>query len=362
VAGGPRPPDPQRRADPAERRARTLFGENNPRHREHLAFFFNALDVWTDEPDIRATFEAFFTTSASQPGIRLFGASTVNLFRSCCERYGTTRGNTRAYSLSDTLLLYATLIHRIHGTADSARRLRQLRNLNAASSDELREENMPKLITEVEEFVQSGSLDALPTFNQNQVADEHGKQEFLAEHPELEPAVQRLEDQPILRGTLASFDLEAATVAPRAEAFEIAFAPEHWPTLTGALLATGEYQHDFPRWDYHIFGAPTRESAWRSVLVARGDRASLTRTRAVLASFLDTLAGSPDPVGAQLEAIVDKFVADRVASAERRESRQAAGSRLRGHADLATASVGERSDEGVGPRCFTPLRKSASPT
>jgi hypothetical protein len=49
-------------------------------------------------------------------------------------------------------------------------------------------------------------------------------------------------------------------------------------------------------------------------------------------------------------------------AARRRESRQAAGSRLRGHADLATASVGERSDEGVGPRCFTPLRKSASPT
>lgn len=55
---------------------------------------------------------------------------------------------------------------------------------------------------------------------------------------------------------------------------------------------------------------------WRAVLVERGDRASLAATRAVLASFLDTLAASPDPVGAQLEAIVDKFVADRVAGAE----------------------------------------------
>jgi hypothetical protein len=300
-----------------ERRAQELFGEDNPRHREHLAFFFDALDVWADEADIRATFEAFFTTSASPPGIRLFGASPqANLFRSCCELYGATRGNVRVFSLTDTLLLYATLVHRIQGTAYVARRLRQLRNLNEASQFELRVQNMPKLIAEVEDFMRSGSLDTLPTFNQNQVADERSKQEFLDEHPELEPAVQRLEDQSILRGTLAAFDLDAATVAPRAAAFEEAFAPEHWPALTGALLATGEYQQDFAGSDYHLFGSPRTESVWRAVLVARGDRAILARTRAVLASFLDTLAASEDPVGAQLEAIVDKFVEDRLARAE----------------------------------------------
>ena len=36
----------------------------------------------------------------------------------------------------------------------------------------------------------------------------------------------------------------------------------------------------------------------------------------MLASFLDTVAASPDPVEAQLNAIIDKFVADRVAGAE----------------------------------------------
>jgi hypothetical protein len=300
-----------------EQRARTLFGEDNPRHREHLAFFFDALDVWTDALGIEATFEEFFTTLASGPGIRLFGASAVNLFRTCCERYGATRGNTRTYSLGDTLLLYATLIHRIHGTEDAANRLRRLRNLNAASSDELREENMPKLITEVAEFMQSGSLDAVPTFNQNQVADEHAKQQFLDGHPALRPAVHRLEDQSILRGTLAAFDLDAATTAPRAAAFEAAFAPEHWQALTGALLAIGEYQRDWPGSDYHEFGSPTNWlRSWRAVLVARGDRAVLARARAVLASFLDMVAASPDPVEAQLQAIVDRFVAERVARSE----------------------------------------------
>ena len=58
------------RGDPPirpERRAQTLFGENNPRHHEHLAFFFDALDVWAKAPGIQATFEDFFTTSTSTP-------------------------------------------------------------------------------------------------------------------------------------------------------------------------------------------------------------------------------------------------------------------------------------------------------
>jgi hypothetical protein len=55
---------------------------------------------------------------------------------------------------------------------------------------------------------------------------------------------------------------------------------------------------------------------WGAVLVDRGDRASLAQPRAVLASFLETVAASPDPVGAQLKTIVDKFIADRVVGAE----------------------------------------------
>ena len=63
--------------------------------------------------------------------------------------------------------------------------------------------------------------------------------------------LSRLEDHSILRGTLAAFDLEPPRSRTRAAAFEAAFAPEHWPALTGALLATGEYQRDYPDSDHH---------------------------------------------------------------------------------------------------------------
>ena len=134
--------------------------------------------------------------------------------------------------------------------------------------------------------MQSGDLASLSTFNQNQVADEAAKRDLRNRQPELAPSLARLEDHTILRGTLAAFDLDDSIEA-RGEAFEAVFEPKHWPALTGALLATGEYQRDYPNSDLHRFGSPTTESVWRLLLVDRGDRVALARVRAVLGNLLD---------------------------------------------------------------------------
>ena len=295
-----------------------MLGEQNPRHREHLTFFSQALDVWVDGPDPRTTFESIFATTPTPGRIRLFGTAdvNVNLFHACCESYGETRGRARTFSLTDTLLLYALLIHRIEGTEDPVRRLRQLRNVNEASQFEMRVQNMPTFINEVREFMRTGSLEALATFNQNQVIDEQAKRAFLAQHPELQATIEQLEDHAILRGTLASFDLEPEAIRTRAAAFEQAFAPEQWPTLTGALLAVGPYQRDDPKSDYHQFGSPTTESVWRTVLVDRGDPVALAPARATLSALLDSVAASPDGVEAHMQATMDEFLAARIAACD----------------------------------------------
>ncbi len=301
-----------------ERRAQALFGEQNPRHREHLTFFFKALDVWVDGLDPRTSFESIFATTPTPGRICLFGTAevNVNLFHACCERYGETRGRVRTFSLTDTLLLYAMLIHRIEDTEDPVRRLRQLRNVNEASQFEMRVQNMPTFINEVTEFMRSGSLEALATFNQNQVIDEQAKRAFLTQHSELQATIEQLEDHAILRGTLASFDLQPETIRTRAAAFEQAFEPERWPTLTGALLAVGPYQRDRPNSDYHQFGSPTTESVWRTVLVDRGDRGALAPARTALSAFLDSVAASLDGVEAHMRATMDEFLAERIAACE----------------------------------------------
>jgi hypothetical protein len=122
----------------------------------------------------------------------------------------------------------------------------------------------------------------------------------------------RLEDHTILRGTLAAFDLDDA-ISARVETFEAIFEPEHWPALTGALLATGEYQRDYPGSDQHRFGSPSTEGVWRLLLVDRGDHDALSRVRSVLGKLLDRVASSPEAAAASLESVAAEFVEEREA-------------------------------------------------
>lgn len=295
-----------------EQRIGRLLTSTNPHCKEHLEFICAAFDSWVEDRTIADVFAEHFKTSIDGEGVRLFGAPSTNLFRTCCERYGETRGTTRLFSLTDTLLLFAVLVHKIHGTDDSSARLRTLRNVNEASQFEMRVQNMPKLVAEVAEFMKHGDLADLKTFNQNQVADEALKRELRGREPELAASLARLEDHTILRGTLAAFDLDTSIEA-RAKAFEAAFDSRLWPVLTGALLATGEYQRGYPNSDLHRFGSPTTESVWRLLLVDRGDRDSLARTRTVVGSLLDRVAASPDDPEASLIAVSEEFITDRTA-------------------------------------------------
>lgn len=296
----------------AEQRVSALLDSSNPRCRDHLTFICAAFDTWVGGAPIGDIFADLFETTADGDGVRLFGATSTDLFHACCEKYGDMRGTTRLFSLTDTLLLFAVLIHRIEDTEDAAARLRTLRNVNEASQFEMRVQNMPKLIRDVAEFMRSGDLTALATFNQNQVADEALKREVRLLHPEVAPALQRLEDHTILRGTLAAFELDSSVEA-RAKAFEAVFTPERWPALTGALLATGEYQRDYPNSDYHRFGSPNTESVWRAILVDRGDRDALARPRMVVGQLLDRVASSHEEPQAVLTTVIDEFIAQRTA-------------------------------------------------
>ena len=290
-----------------EQRISTLLGRSNPRRQEHFEFICAAFDTWVGDVPIADVFAGLFSTSPVGDGVRLFGATSTNLFHACCERYGAARGSTRLFSLTDTLLLLAVLVHRIDKTDDALARLRSLRNVNEASQFEMRVQNMPKFVTEVADFMRTGDLGCLATFNQNQVSDEIAKRELRQSHPELAPSLSRLEDHSILRGTLAAFDLDPS-IETRGKAFESAFEPQHWPLLTGALLSTGEYQRDYPNSNQHRFGSPTTESVWRLLLVDRGDRVALTRIRTVLGLLLDRVAESGDRPEKTLQAISDEFV------------------------------------------------------
>ncbi len=172
-----------------------------------------------------------------------------------------------------------------------------------------RRPNLPTLLADVEAVVVRGDLGAVSRLNANQVQDELLKQEFLGDHPDLEEVVFRLEDHPLLRGTLTAFELDADHLPARAAAFEAAFTDTaHWPLLTGGMLATGDYQRQRPGstgWQFGT-GSAANDTVWRYVFT-NGSRSALASTRAVLAAFLDGLAASGRAVDEHVSTLVEQW-------------------------------------------------------
>jgi hypothetical protein len=172
---------------------------------------------------------------------------------------------------------------------------------------------MPALVKDVVEVIVNGSLDAVTRFSGNQVEDERRKKRFLDASPELADALFRLEDHPILRGTLSAFDFNSDTFRQRAEAFEAVFEDRRqWLGLTGALLTFGDYQRQRPGSSAWQLGTSSRdnETVWRYLLTGT-TRQSLSSTRTVLGDLLDGLAGTDGDVGEYFEAVTDTWLSER---------------------------------------------------
>ena len=302
-------------------RAERLFGTANPRGAEHLDFLIDAFDTWRDV-DIAAAFDGLFLTrdtpleSLERGRVVNFGSDTdTNLFERVCRSFGLLRGTNRVFGLGQSLLLHAVLLNRIHHSDDFPRRLRILRNLIEASTFQVRQQRMPELLRDMETLILSGSLDDLPTFNQNQVMDERRKIEFLERHPDQESIVFALEDDSLLRGSLGAFDLDGVTLATRATAFGRVFSdPSNWGTLTASLLAAGEYERNINDRSFQFgTGAENNEATWREVLTgANWDR--LEPVRNALARLLDEVAASTASVAECLDSIRDDWLADQLST------------------------------------------------
>lgn len=292
--------------------ADTVYGEGSSNAANHVKLLLQAFDVW-EKKDVRDEFQRILTRHRSvtpQPVLVFdsFDSEGVDYFHACCKHYGTSR-----WTLSHTLLLYGVLIGLIRQVAedDFPKRLRVLRNLLVASNDEIRVPNMPKLLTEVEQLVHHGDLRQVNTFNQVQVANEQAKADLLEAHPSLATELYRLEDHDLLRGGLTAFDLDPVRFQQRAQTFISLFDrsayPDSmpWKTLTGALLAEGDYSRCKERdtgFRAADFGAPKNEEPWRTLFRGRkGERPH--RASASLMALLDAVAS-----GTTLREVMDAYL------------------------------------------------------
>jgi hypothetical protein len=298
-------------------RTQAVFGEQNPEREAHLDLLFLAFDVWEGRAISETFDDVFGDAEAGNTKVRLFFRSegdsqgSLNLFEQCCRLYGRTRGPTRVFSLGQSLVLFAVLLHLIEDTPEFPRRVRILRNLVEASTDELRPERMPRILEDVQHLVRDGAVEKVVALNQAQVDDEKVKASFLADNPQLRGALFALEDDPLLRGSLGAFELDARSFEARAAVYHrVMSQPELWPDLLAALLAVGEYQRQRTNSRPFLFGTSSKrhDNAWRELLTGP-PRDALRPTREVLAVFLSRVAAEPDAdLVDTLRAITEEYL------------------------------------------------------
>lgn len=309
------------------------------RHREYL---FHVFDTWSDE-DPGSFFRRMFTTSDDvDDRVRLFVTDgDEDLFHTVCRRYRSwetrARGD-RAVSIADTLMLHAVLVHRGERTGSFPDRIRVLRNL--LGQRENRAEEFPQLLREVEEFVRSGDLSEATMLGWDaDRQDELAKRRLLRECPHIEPTVVRLENHPLLRGSLTAFDLDPSTLPRRAEAFIQCFDPDAVEEFHGALLAVGfETMDQWRRGSRRRGGtsAQGRAAVWRELFqyASRDDTANL---REAMGEVLDEIdAADGHDIGKRLMSV-----------AEARWERAVADGRLRLHDYLARYPAMRRGESGL---------------
>ena len=296
-------------------RAERVFASSNKRCIQHLDFLFTTFDLWVDR-DVTATFESLFRAPSEEGGEGLplfFRDPNVSLFESACRSYGESSGRgNRTFTLGQTLLLLAVVLHLDSSSTDFIARLRSLRNLIEGSQFEMRLERMPRLVADTRALILDGELPQHGgSFAPAQITDEMEKRAFLAEHPECADPLKRLEDHPLLKGSTTVFALDANTLESRALDFDRLMSdPDLWWDLTGALLTFGEYQRprdrggklddsaafQFGTWD------PRYRDAWREVLVGRS-RLDSAGTGVVLNDLLERISDSHTPLDETLRTI-----------------------------------------------------------
>lgn len=298
-------------------RARDVFGAANARADEHLDFLFAAFDCWQDADGVAQVFDDLFSTAT--PGsvgydptkVIVFSGVGRNLFELCLRHFDSQAKRNPNFTLQQTLLLHAVLLHLTEKTDGFPARLRVLRNLVSAPGDEVRGDRMPALLGDVETLIRTGNISGLTRFSTDQLADELRKQGRTDSGRQA--AIHRLEDHDLLRGSLGAFDVGSDAFEARALTFERVFTDRgNWRHLTGALLATGDYQRRHSGSTDWQFGAlsSANEGSWR-YLFAEGDTESMKESRSVLATFLDRFEASGVEAKEYCQSLMETWVSSR---------------------------------------------------
>jgi len=254
---------------------------------ENVNFLFVCLDLFVkqekDYPDYFS--ERFYLEidDFDPKKTRLFFQNAkVNLFRKCAKCYDS-RARINPFSIGEQLLLYAC-IQDLQGKAIDFPAFRMMRNLIAASEDQLRKQYLASLYRDTGLIIRNENLGKKTRFSKHQLDEEDIKGNLQHETPGLQDVLFRLEDHFLLRGTLSVFNIDENIEAYALKFQEIFYPGCDYFSISRAMLATDDYKQAYGRlWR---FGNGV-DSTWRELFTQSDYRKNFDATRRTLKKYLE---------------------------------------------------------------------------
>jgi hypothetical protein len=289
-----------------------LFNVNNPDVDNNIIYFEKMFDIWCSIGDITSFFKDIYTKDEHESGkITVFFPinnvrGEVNPFLECCWNFGVLNGlGNRTFTLSKFLWLYSVtdwLRNKdVISRDDAIRRLRVINNLINASEFEIRADKMPSILAQTDKIMLDGEIDQeMVSYSKLQMKEEQDKLDFLALNPDEAELVYKLEDHPLLRGTISVIGLSHLDLSEKF--YELFNDSIDRQLINCALLTIGDYSQLF-RWRYQL--GSRVDNSWMNLFHPSNERVGFSNTNRILCQLLTDLN---DINNEALQKLVDSYL------------------------------------------------------
>ena len=269
---------------------------------EDLEFFIKFLDAFyklykSDKKGISEYYKRFFYNSEDgvlrSDLVRVFWQSKDNLF---------VRATSSSLGRGETIMFYALVLSLQNEIDDKILffRFRQLRNLIANSTFELRPENIHRMLLSTKNLILHGLIPD-DTFNQSQIQEEN----YREKSNDIDNKLLLYENHEILRGSLGLFmnsgpENYTETLDKFINIFTVNYK-KNTPKIRKALLATGDYSQQDT--DVRKRFLVHKSDAWRSFFTVNKRRSSQEKIIDIIRLF-----STDNDLKKSLETITDDYL------------------------------------------------------
>ena len=265
---------PQGRSNDEFDLLQAYFSAQNPEAIKNIEMLESYFDCWIGINDYKnpsVFLESFMSKVHEEKKIRVDNRYRIDIFKDCLHFNSDRAGKNRLFPLNRFVLLFAIICYlRNRDTVSEkefARRIRIVNNLLQNSEDEVSDRidrnRIPAILAETEAIILRGEIDESVenSYSVNQLEEEGQKIEYLANHPEMDEILFKLEDHPMLNGQISIVGLDNLQYADR---FEELFKCK-WDNIDCALMAIGDYgQLERNKWRYQ-YGSKGIALAWQEL-------------------------------------------------------------------------------------------------